>query len=1113
MGLFCTLIAAALSAINFTHFDVSEGLSNNTVMDIIQDGRGVMWFATHNGLSCYDGYDFTYYRHDPEDSTSISSNLLLCLEKDRDGNLWIGGDNGFSLFTPGNKTFFNFLPGVEINDAVCGPDGMLYLSAGQKLTMFDPRKKEVVEGAFPGSIADVRVETFASDGRRLYIGTDCDGVFFYETRSGEIGQIVGVPADILIESLFPGGNGSLFVGTEGKGLYEVDTLSWRVVRHYAVSGNGGLFSGRVRAMETDTGGNLWIGGTGGLNILSPGDAVMEGLRNDPFNPGSLSQNSVRCIYRDDQGGMWLGTFFGGLNYWHPLLPRFETISRTSASNTLTDDIINCFVEDGGDVWIGTNGGGLNRLDGESGTFSRFEGPLDIKAVWVDGIRDRVFAGAHAGGVGILEKGSRALAVIPGTEDKDVYSIIKDPDEDKLWIGALSGLYVYDLGTDRFYEPEGENRKLLRSLRIKTLLHDSSGRLWVGGEKGLAVFEKGPDGLIPSDVPGRFAGMVPRVECFFESSARTVWIGTREGLYCFKRDGDFVRYGKNRGLPGNVVCSIEEDGKGRLWISTDAGLSCFNPMSLSFRNFTSDDGIAGNQFTPGASLRLSSDGKMYFGSVKGIIVFNPEIPKDNPFAPAPLVTSCSVVRNSVSVSFSVPNFVSCRHNTFLYKMKGLDKEWVRTENVRTVTWNRVPPGKYVFMLQAANNDGIWSEETTSFEMEVKPLWYQTVLFKVLVALVSLLILSGFVLAVIRYNKAKDRREMEKRQMQDFVNVSREIRTPLTLIISPLQEMLARSRDVWMRKQIKYVDRNARKLFELAGLLMDYKREELDAFMRKSKREYVEPDMEVAAEEQAASRKKGTLVVIEDNTELREYLRDGLSPDFSVMLMNDASQALEYIRENEVSLIIADIDLPGMGGMEFCSKVKSGKETGHLPVILFSGDREEQIPALKIGADDYLSKPFSVAVLNAKIRNMLRTRLRLEEKISDSVKVDPDKISLTLADEDLIRRAVSVVEANLDNQEFSTEDFAAGMGMSRSNLHIRIKDVTGGSALDFIHRIRFSKACDLIREGRYSISEISDMVGYNTPSYFSTSFKKRFGCLPSEYLKKYPVQDSDQGSSMM
>ena len=157
-------------------------------------------------------------------------------------------------------------------------------------------------------------------------------------------------------------------------------------------------------------------------------------------------------------------------------------------------------------------------------------------------------------------------------------------------------------------------------------------------------------------------------------------------------------------------------------------------------------------------------------------------------------------------------------------------------------------------------------------------------------------------------------------------------------------------------------------------------------------------------------------------------------------------------------------------------------------------------LQVGADDYISKPFSIAVLTSKIQNMMRTRHHMLEKYAKSLEVEPEKITFNAMDEELLKRAVSIVEENIDNFEFSTDEFAQKMNMSRSNLHFKLKSITGESAIDFIRKVRFKRATELLKSGRYTVTEVSSMVGFNSSSYFATCFKKYIGCLPTEYIKK-------------
>ena len=245
----------------------------------------------------------------------------------------------------------------------------------------------------------------------------------------------------------------------------------------------------------------------------------------------------------------------------------------------------------------------------------------------------------------------------------------------------------------------------------------------------------------------------------------------------------------------------------------------------------------------------------------------------------------------------------------------------------------------------------------------------------------------------------------------------------------------------------------------------------------------------SEEDENTNKRGTLLVVEDNKELRQYLVNGLSGLFNMLEAENGQKALDILKEKEVDLIVTDVMMPVMDGAKLWL-VKQNLRTCHIPIYMLSAkaDIKYQLEGLQVGADDYIAKPFSMAILKAKIMNMLRTRHRIFEHYSNTTEIEPEKLTNNTMDEELLRKAIAVIERNMDNVEFSTEQFAREMNMSRSNLHLKLKAITGKSAIDFIHKIRFNRACQLLQEGKYNVSEISFMVGYNTPFLFCSTLQE-------------------------
>ena len=1338
------LLAATFSTANaddiyFTHIGEKEGLSQSTVLDIEQDTKGNMWFATYNGLNRYDGYTFTVFRHDDTDSTSIASDIIRTVTMDDGGRIWAGTYSGLSLYDRNTERFRNFsilCSGRHISvDHIAAMDNdRLLLGTSSGLKIFDIRKNQF---AVPESFPDLsRDEITAMTGNMdmIFIGTK-KGRLIKINADGTAAEEMHVPffKGNRVQALFIGKSSVLWAGTEGYGLFRID-LEDRTFRHFSTRTHK-ISSDYIRSICPDPDGNLWIGTFTSLNVLDPVSETFKTYESDPVQPGSLSQSSVRAIYKDSQGGMWLGTYFGGINYWHPLTRRFSSISNIPYKNSLNDNIVSCIAEDkDGIIWIGTNSGGVNRYDPATGRFSFYTmadglGANDIKSLYID--EHHVYAGMHHGGLGIISKDS---GYIENYAEKggNVYSVLPYKDGNLL-LGMVNGnIYRFSL-KDHSYHPiiDTGTGEPVSTGKLVTMKSDSQGRIWTGTETGVKIFSMNEDKATPASIVLHLKKLdATFVNCIYETNDRKFWIGTRNGLYCFdEREKKLAHYTIRDGLPGNVICGILEDGKGRLWISTGNGLSCFEPEKRLFKNYVSSDGLPGNQFNISSCCR-TADGKMYFGGIDGISVFEPDKMPENHFIPPANITGLYVANSMVmpddgtgilsrhigntssirlkegnssfTLTFSVPDYVSWKENRFAYKLEGFDDQWrIVSDPIRAATYSNLEPGKYRFLVTAANKDGIWNEKPAGLDIIVRPHWYNTAWSR----LVLLCIVLALAYITARYLWIRKRmkmqlafekvdkeriREVNEMKIRFFINMSHEIRTPLTMISAPLQELLTRVKDKWELRRLKYMEKSTDRLLYLVNQLMDYRRAEMGVFHLKVRKTKLQPLLEkifgyyteaaesekidygiestlgekeicfdcryiemilnnllsnafkytsrgqsitlsayieddrcilkvkdtgtgisqekaehiferfyqsdsghvgsgiglalvknlaelhhggvsvdsapgkgscftvwfpaeasayrphevenddeeavyssnpasvhvrsimddrdaadnsgggsaenetggiaaMAAPETGSAGQKPKVMVVEDDRDIREYLSAGLSEEFDVAAAENGQEAVEMMKKRLPDIILSDVMMPVMDGVKLCRTVKQNIETSHIPVIMLSAksDIKWQMEGLGAGADDYIPKPFSLAIVTGKIRNMMRTRLSAIRHFAESAEVAPEKIALNKLDEEFLKKAVAAVEAHLDDCAFSADMFAEAMNMSRSNLHIKMKALTGSSSMDFIRKIRLSKACELLKDGRYSVAEVSDMVGYSSPAYFTTSFKKHFGCLPSEY----------------
>ncbi|MEG1585592.1 MAG: hybrid sensor histidine kinase/response regulator transcription factor, partial [Bacteroidales bacterium] len=253
-------------------------------------------------------------------------------------------------------------------------------------------------------------------------------------------------------------------------------------------------------------------------------------------------------------------------------------------------------------------------------------------------------------------------------------------------------------------------------------------------------------------------------------------------------------------------------------------------------------------------------------------------------------------------------------------------------------------------------------------------------------------------------------------------------------------------------------------------------------------------------------KQSILIVDDNLNMTEYLSENLSQIYNVSIAHDGQQATEKLSGHTYDLIICDVMMPHVNGLQFCKRVRQNITTSHIPIILLSAksDLEHAISGLSIGADDYIAKPFSLKLLKTKIQNILLTRHRLKELYASSPE-KPTKTAYFSKDQEFLSKATKFIEDHLAESEFSVNELAYMMGLSRSALYLRFKAITGESISDFIQKIRFRTAMELLNTGRYNVSEISMMTGFSSPSYFTKVFKKHFGYLPTEYIKQVNVTE--------
>ena len=775
-GLLALALALALPAptnaaharpIRFEQLSLEQGLSQSTVMRVLQDSRGYVWLATEDGLNRYDGLSFSVFRQERADAASLPSSLVWDLDEDAAGDLWIGTSAGLAtwqrrsgaivrhpLFAQQGVRAVRFDPRAARLWVGTRDRGLCVLdpaSSGLERHTHDPTKA--------GSLADDRVYALLVDAQhRLWVGTEA-GLDRLDPGTDTFVHVLPAPAAadaIKVRAIVEDSEGAIWVGTSASGLLRVaaDGAVTRF-RHDAQDPNS-LAHDQVRALLRDSEQRLWVGTGAGLDLFDRDSSGFVHYRGDPTSPGALRDDKVTALAQDRGGVLWVGTRLAGVHKWNPRSWQFGHVAPAPQDpRGLASGHVTSFSEDAsGRLWIGTFGAGLALMQRDSGDVRSFRrDPADPRSLG----SDRVMALYHArdGGlwVGTLDAGldryDPALGFVHhrsgkgGLSADGVTALLEDRDG-ALWIGTYGGgLDRYDPAARSFtnYRNDPADEHSLNGDRIAALAEAADGGLWVGTmEKGLALldrqagrfrrFRHQPDdpGSLPSDV----------VHALFVDSAGGLWAGTHAGLaHLAPQASAFETFTSRDGLSNDVVYGVRADSRGRLWLSTNNGLSCFDPRSREVVRYGAADGLQDAEFNFGAWYQ-SPAGELFFGGLNGFNAFYPERLRGSASDPAVVLTRVIVDHDALpgpadqlrsvdlgyrdrvlGLEFAALDFTAPQRNRFSYRLAGFDPNWVPLASGQRVTYTNLDAGEYTFELRGATPDGRWSESPLRLRVHVQP----------------------------------------------------------------------------------------------------------------------------------------------------------------------------------------------------------------------------------------------------------------------------------------------------------------------------------------------------------------------------------------------------------
>lgn len=1342
------------SDLNFVNFSSENGLSSNTVTAIVKDKYGYMWFGTDDGLNKFDGVNFSVYRHKESDTTSIGANSVLAMHEDRLGNLWIGTNTTLSLYNRKKDCFINYQFTLNNTARTLFSDhlGNLWVGSYIGLFMLDPRTgkttRYIANAGRPGQlVSDIITCIFEDSRHRLWVGGNA-GLYLYQRSTNDFKHFSHNPADSLsipdnsIKVITEDLNGNLWIGSDDGGLSMLrpDGKGFRSYRH-SKTDKQTLSSNWVWAIAAENPNSLWVGTEEGLNIFDLQKKTSRRVEHDARNRYSLHGKSIRSIYIDEKGIYWVGTYQGGVSKYDKNLTFFNLRkSDPFDPKGLTAPIVTSFSEDkNGDIYVGTDGGGIN-------LYHRGTGLFDHPLFYGQGKPPAVLALERADGelwIGTFMQGIYVLNIQTGRvrhymkgdgpqdlSGNDIFCLKKDH-KGNIWIGTNgNGVNIYDPVSGEFRRFDQDRKypddiKVLTRGFIRTIEEDKAGNIWIG-TMGAGIVMLDPS-LEKIRVFNHMNSSLPanEVQTIYAGDNGRIWAGTHGGGLCLfdTHTQKFIRYSEQEGAPNAVIYKILEDDAAKMWVSTNKGISSFDPLTGRFKNYFHYNGIQRSTFCLGAGLKTSK-GELFFGGLDGFNYFNPKLLNYNRNIPKIVLTDLRIANSSVipgdkaairehisvadeirldyrqnfSIDFTTLNYTAPQESRYSYMLQGFDKTWNDIGTSRTATFSNLQPGKYVFRVKASSDDGSWNTGEATMDIYVRPPFWLTVYAYVFYVLTAGLILWGLRYRGIRKLKNKFALEQERLQIRQdmelerreaerlrefeqvkikyLTNLSHEFRTPVSLIIAPVEKLIQQEQCEEKLGQLNLMKRNARRLLNLVNQLLDFRRleeqeqkinltegeivsfigEVLESFKDISERRQInfsftstlsrfytvfdkdkierilfnllsnafkftakggrislsidhdpvsglkivvadtgigmtpevqekiftrffqgdnnpailnqgsgiglsitlefvkmhggvvnvesipgkgsvftvqlplepvqeqpdnidqpamstgelvetsgQPGTGPGLEQQATERL--TVLLIEDNDDFRYYLKDNLKPFYKIAEAADGKEGWQKVLSVHPHVIVSDINMPYMDGIQLSQKIKADKRTNHIPVILLTaltGDAS-QLKGLETGASDYLTKPFNFDILNVRIRNLLLLNQSLKDTYTRQLKVVMPAAEVESEDEKFLLKITQYIEANINSSNLTVEELSKHLFMSRASLYNKMVQLTGETPVEFIRSIKLNKAADFLENSDMKIAQIGYAVGFSTPNYFARAFKAKFNILPSEYqlLKKRTV----------
>ena len=875
------LIMAGASAANgsgyqFRHYDSQAGLSQNSVMTIVQDSMGFMWFGTHDGLNRFDGHSFKVYRMS-QLPHGLGNARIEVIYQSTDHELWVGTEHGVYIYSPATDSFRRFdamtadgkMVVGQVNIITGDADRILISSIGNGIYIYDKRRGVLTQHQLLGfpSVSSICIDA----GQTIWLGFYEGGLSYTRNDFKTIVSFSDATGQTVlnrqtITGIVPTEKGLLYLCSSVSGLSELNINEKQVTPLIPTADGKSIHAHGMIQCDDE----LLVATENGLYVYELSSHSVSHYTYEATNPFSLSDNSLQTVFRDKDDGIWVGSYFGGVNYAPRMSYAFSNyIPRVDRPGSLHGRRVGQLAEaDDGTIWVGTEDGGLNRFSPVTNQFTFIEASaafLNVQSLCIVG--SELWVGTFDHGLKVLDAATGSLLRSyqhGGGEgllrDNTIFTIERASDG-TVYVGTLGGAYRYESATDRFIQI----MELPQNI-VYDIMEDHAHNLWV------AVYDQGVYMLAAGSsqwqhfAEGNATLPGNNVVNLYETSRGEVWAVTDGSGVC-RYDAQrrrFLSVAIPSYQPKRVLQSMVEDSEGMLWLTTNEGLVCYNPENASSRIYTTVNGLLNNNFSRQSAL-CSSTGRIYLGCLTGLVAFSPQsflglssAPAivatelmlqgrvvDNMTPESPLKQSITTThsltlpydQNSLALKIAVLSYRDAQSRQIRYKLEGFDSQWQHLYSDNYIRYTNLPAGHYVLQV----TDMTTNEKTAiplTIDITVLQPWYSTWwawLIYLLVAAVAVLMAYRYLTQRSRMNRrlAMEKFEHEREQelyqskINFFTNVAHEIRTPLTLIKGPLTDILQKEvNDEDERENLHIMDQNVTRLLNLTNQLLDFRKIERD-----------------------------------------------------------------------------------------------------------------------------------------------------------------------------------------------------------------------------------------------------------------------------------------------